>query len=299
MGVVLALVGQTGCGSDTQGAETPDEASDKPRNAEQIAMGLVDGRIAARIHVERLRDHPVGPKLLALGPVSDLLAGSKFEPLRDLQRAVIVSNNAREERAIVFAEHGVSADQIPHLIAELVEKSEPRGQALSGPPNWSVKVEKKGRSGVVCFVPPRFVVVLPVDLADKCDAFSETGGLAGPVADEAATIVVAQPADSLRARGVPPIPQTVTSLTATVVLNKDGGATVDSLGQSTTETAAEDAAKLTKGLDEATSLNLGIVRIRAFGPVVFQPEGDKVKSKLNLTSGELDQILSIAASMIE
>ena len=297
--LIATLVALAACGGEVPTAATPDAEDDKPRNAEQIAMSLVQGRISARIFVDRLRDHPVGPKLLKLGPVPDLLEGSKLEPLRDIQRAVVVSNSAKEERAIVFAEHSVGAHEIPALVAELAEKSEPKGQVIGGPPNWTVKVSKKGRDGIVCFVPPRFVVILPMDLADKCDAFSGTGGLVGPVADEAATIAVLQPAESLRARGVPPVPATVTGLNTTIVLNKDGGATVDTVGQSSKESAAEDAAILTKGLDEATSVNLGFVRIRAFGPVVFRGEEDKVKSKLNLTSAELDQILSIADSMID
>lgn len=297
--LVAAVLTLQACGGEGPAAVTPDAEESKPRNAEQIAVSLVQGRIVARIFVERLRDHPVGPKLLKLGPVPDLLEGSKLDPLRDIQRAVIVSNNAREERAIVFAEHSVPSDQIPALVAELADKSEPKGQVIGGAPNWTVKVSKKGREGVVCFVPPRFVVILPMDLQDKCDAFSETGGLVGPIADEAATIVVSQPADALRARRVPAVPPTVTELNAKVVLDKDGGATIDTVGQSTREAAAGDAAMMTKGLDEATSVNLGIIRIRAFGPVVFRPEEDKVKSTLKLTSAELDQILSLADSMID
>ena len=271
----------------------------KPKDAMGIAASLVQGRISALVFVDRVKPHPVGAKLLNLGPAKDLLEGSKFDPLRDVTKAVVVSNNAREERAIVFAEHSVDAKLIPALVAELAGKSEPPGEVLAAAPNWTVKVAKKGREGVVCFLPPRFVVVLPVDLADRCSAFAETGGLPDPQGTEAAAIMVSEPADALRARGVPRIPPTVTALTATVVLNDGGGATIDAVGQSTTESAAADAANLTRGIDDATSVNLGIVKIRAFGPVQFTPAEDKVKSHLDLSAAELDQILSLAETFIE
>jgi hypothetical protein len=117
-----------------------------------IAASLVQGRISALVFVDRVKPHPVGAKLLNLGPAKDLLEGSKFDPLRDVTKAVVVSNNAREERAIVFAEHSVDAKLIPALVAELAGKSEPPGEVLEAAPNWTVKVAKKGRAGVVCLV---------------------------------------------------------------------------------------------------------------------------------------------------
>jgi hypothetical protein len=286
-------------GANSGDPANPSGASERPKDAATIAASLVEGRIQVLVHVDRVRPHPVGPKLLKLGPLPDLLEGSSFDPLRDVSRAVVVANNARQERAVVFAEHTVDPAKIPTIVEELVQKSEPRGQVMGAAPDYRVKVSKKGREGVICFVGPRFVAVVPPDLAARCDAFDETGGLPGPRGEEAADIVVREPAESLRAEKAPRIPPTVTNLTAQVFLDKNGGATIDALGQSTEATAANDAAELTRNVDAATSLNLGIFKVRAFGPVVFAPEGDKVKSRLALSASEIDQLLSLANTFLD
>jgi hypothetical protein len=288
------------CGGSNPGEPTtPSAGRERPKDAAGIAASLVDGRIQVLVHVDRVRPHPVGPKLLALGPLPELLEGSSFDPLRDVSRAVVVANNARQERAVVFAEHTVDPSKIPAIVEELVQKSDPRGQVTGAAPDYRVKVSKKGREGVICFVGPNFVAVVPPDLASRCDAFDETGGLPGPRGEEAADVAVREPAESLRASNAPRIPPTVTALTAQVFLDKTGGATIDALGQSSEATASSDAAELTRNVDGATSLNLGIFKVRAFGPVVFQPEGDKVKSRLALSSAEVDQLLSLANAFLD
>ena len=286
-------------GSNPVDPTSPSAASERPKDAAGIAASLVDGRIQVLVHVDRVRPHPVGPKLLSLGPLPELLEGSSFDPLRDVTRAVVVANNARQERAVVFAEHTVDPAKIPTIVEELVQKSEPRGQVMGAAPDYQVKVSKKGREGVICFIGPRFVAVVPPDLAARCPAFDETGGLPGPRGEEAADVAVREPADSLRAANVPRIPPSVTGLTAQVFLAEGGGATIDALGQSSEATAAADAAELTRNVDAATSLNLGIFKVRAFGPVVFQPEGDKVKSRLALSPAEIEQLLSLANTFLD
>lgn len=298
-GLLLAGLG-LGCGGAAPEAQAPEAAAApaKAKDAPLIAQSLVGGRLSALVFVDRVRGRPVAEQLLALGPVREVLAGSQLEPMRDLDRVFVTGPSAAEQRAVVFAEHNVPSDRIPELVSEMVAKSEPKGEVIEAGPHWKVRVERRGRKALVAFYEPNFVVVVPPDLADRVDAFAATGGLPGPTGEEAAKFAVAEPAASLRARGVPRIPESVSALGGDVFLPADGRVEVAVVGQSTPERAPSDARYLTDAIDDATSVSLGFVKVRAFRPVVFAPEGDRVTTRLQLSPDEVGQLLSLASTFI-
>lgn len=298
---LAAATASAACGGSGPEAASPDAAAAAPakaKDAPAIAQAMIGGRVSALVFVDRVRDKPIAPQLLALGPVREVLEGSELEPMRDLDRVFVTGPSAAQQRAVVFAEHNLPRDRIPDLVSEMVRKSDPKGQVLEAAPNWKVRVERRGRVGVVAFYEPNFVVVVPPDLADKLDAFAATGGLPGPTGEEAAKFVVAEPSTSLRARGVPRIPESISALGGDVFLPRDGRVEVAVVGQSTAEQAQSDAQTLTRAVDDATSLDLGIVKMRAFRPVVFAAAGDRVATRLELSQGEVSQLLSLAQSFI-
>lgn len=271
----------------------------KPKDAADIAVRVIEGKVGALVHVERVRHHPSATKLLQLGAVRDLLEGTDFDPLRDVERVFVAGPSAADPRAIVFAEHSLAPERIPQIVRDMVNKSEPKGEVLTAGPEWRVRVQKKGRGGIVAFIPPRFVVMVPEDLIASIDAFDATGGLPGPTGDEAAKVFAVDPSRTLRAKGVPAIPPTVSSLSSDVFVDKDGSITLDVVGQSTTESASDDAEDLTRSIDDATSVGLGFVRLRAFRPLVFRPSGDRIVSHHELSPSEVSMITSFAASYVE
>jgi hypothetical protein len=301
--ISLALTA-VGCGSSTTtagpAADVPPAEPPKPKDAAQIAQTLVGGRVSGLIWVSRLRSHAVGRKLVALGPAQELLEGTSVDPLQDLERVFVTGPSASEGRMVLFGEHSIAEQRMPTVLADLVRKSEPPGQMLADQPFPAVRVQKKRFGGVVAFLPPNFVVAVPDDLVGGIQAFTKTGGLPDPVGPEAARLVAAEPSKTLRARGAPRIPDTIVAGDATVVLRSDGGATVSATGQSVShEQAPKDARELTEAIDDATSVKLGILRVRAFRPVVFAPQGDRIVSKLELSKAEVDQLLGLAGSFLK
>lgn len=299
---LLLSVAAIACGGAEPPAEAPDAAvakeAPRPKDAPIIATQIVAGKMSALIFMDRVRPHSAAPKVLELGVVKEMLEGTGLDPLNDIQRAFVTGPSASSQRAVLFAEHTVPEDRITPLVQNVVRESMPPGEILRGPPNWKVRVQKKGRGGVFALLPPNYVVMVPDDLAERVDDFALTGGLPGPIGEEAIHMFVEDPATTLRARGAPPIPPSISSIDAVAMLRGDGGVTINAKGKSTLEHAPDDARRLTRSIDDATSVGFGPFRIRAFRPIVFSASDDLVVSRVDLSSSEVDQILSLAGSLI-
>ncbi|MBK6513152.1 MAG: hypothetical protein IPM79_07050 [Polyangiaceae bacterium] len=288
------------CGSSQPEAKSAEAEASRPRDAAKIAQQVIGGKYGALVHVNRARGNPSAAKFLQVGLVKELLEGTSFEPLNDIERVFVTGVSASDPRAVVFAEHNLTQQRIPQVVVDLVNKSEPKGQVLmAGPYEWRVKVQKKGRGGVLAFIPPRYLVLVPEDLVGSLDAFEQTGGLPLPTGEEVAKFSAEDPSNTLRAKFAPTIPPTVSNLAGDVFLKPDGGVNIQAIGQSTATTAQQDAADLTKSVDDATSMNLGKIKIRAFKAPVFVPEGDRIVTQHDLSQGEVETIMSVAASFIQ
>jgi len=294
----LALLGAS-CGSAEPTASAPAAVESRPKDAADIARQLIGGKVGALVFVERVRGNAAATKFLQLGSVKELLEGTSFDPMNDIVRAYVTGPSASEKRAIVFAEHTLDAARIDVAVQDMLKKSDSPGVVLEKGPAWRIKVEKKGQSGVVAFIPPRFVVFVPEDLAAGIDRFASTGGLPGPTGSEAAKLYAIDPAVTLRAKGVPPVPPTITAIDADVFLRADGGVNIDATGQSSAEQAPKDAEQLTQSIGQATSIGIGIFRIPVFRPVVFTAAGDHVVTHHELTASEVETLMSIANAFIQ
>lgn len=280
---------------------TPDavvKEAPRPKDAPVIATQMVGGKMSALIFMERVRPNSAATKVLELGVVKEMLEGTGLDPLNDVERAFVTGPSASSQRAVLFAEHTVPEDRITALVQNVVRQSDPPGEILRGAPNWKVRVQKKGRGGVFALIPPKYVVIVPDDLADRVDEFALTGGLPGPIGEEAIHMFVEDPSTTLRARGAPAIPQSISSIDAVAMLRGDGGVTVHAKGKSTLERAPDDARRLTRSIDDATSVGFGPFRIRAFRPIVFEASDDLVVSRVDLSSSEVEQIVSLAGSLV-
>lgn len=298
---LLTAAALAACGGAEPAAEVPDSApkeAPRPKDAPVIATQMIGGKMSALIFMERVRPHSAAQKALELGAVKEMLDGTGLDPLNDVKTAFVTGPSAASQRAVLFAEHTVPEDRITPLVQNVVRESMPPGEILRGPPNWKVRVHKKGHGGVFALLPPNYVVMVPDDLAEHVDDFALTGGLPGPIGEEAIHMFVEDPATTLRARGAPPIPPSITSIDAVAMLRGDGGVTVDAKGKSSLEQAPDDARRLTRSIDDATSVGIGPFRIRAFKPIVFTAADEFVVSHIDLSSSEVDQILSLAGSLI-
>lgn len=297
--IALITTSILGCSSEPPADPSVVGANGKPRNADKIAQEIMGGKVGALVFMERVRLHPNATKFLEIGPIHDLLEGTSFDPLNDITRAYVTGPSASEPRAIVFAEHNVAPDRFASVAADMVNKSEPKGQVLSAGPEWRIKVSRKGRTGIVALLPPNFVVIVPEDLAAVIDRFEDTGGLPGPTGAEAARFYAMDPSNTLRAKNVPPVPPNVSALTGDVFVRSDGGVTIDAVGQTTAASAPNDAESLNKAIVDATTINIGFIPVRAFRPMVFTPAGDRIVTHHELTPDEVKTLVTFAATFIQ
>jgi len=247
-----------------------------------------------------VRAHPIGPKLAALEAWGPILEGTGIDPQKDLERAYVTSPSVRDGRNVVLvAEHSLPNDRIRTAIETLIGKSDPPGAWVDGFGVPVARVTVRERTRMVGLPMANLLVVLPEEHLASIKKFAGSGGCRDPEGAEAAVLTAEQPAETLKAARVPPIPETLSAARATVTLTKDGGADLDVEAKSTSpEQASQDAAALTSEIDRATSMKISILKIRVFEPITMKPDGDKVTGRRHLRAEEIDRIMGFASALI-
>src|SRR5579871_5174857 len=104
----LGLVSAAACGGGgSSGGQYALGDNGKPKNAADIAVKLIDGKVTTFVAVDRVRSHSVGPKILSLPFVADVLSGTGIDPLKDLERAFVTGPATNSPRVVTFAEHNL------------------------------------------------------------------------------------------------------------------------------------------------------------------------------------------------
>lgn len=296
-GILAFVAPLVSCGGDAKPPETPEAPAPKPRNAAEIARSIVGAKVGVLVYADRARNHPVGEKAAALNVWQPVLEGTGIDPQRDLERAYVAAPSVRSgDKVIAVAQHKLAPERIQAAVEALIGKSKPPGEWIEGAKVPSARVTVRGQTRVVAIVDEAFLVILPEAFARDAARFAGTGGFVDPEGPEAAVLTAADPSETLKAPRAPRIPATVKSARATVTLRDDGGADVAATGQSVSpEQAKEDAVALTEAVDDATSIKVAIIKLRLFGPVKFEAEGDVVKSNQRLTADEIDKLFGLVS----
>lgn len=267
----------------------------KAKNAHEIAMNLIHGQIGAFIYMDKVRGTPTGDRILKIPMVADELEGTGLDPEKDLEKVFIASPDTQSRRAILFGEHNLSPEASHAALQTVLKKSDPPGEMIPAQGFEAAKVTIKKQTGVVAFVPPNFLVVVPEDLVDHVLDFSATGGLPDATGPEAVVARAANPGQTVRLPRMPRIPETISIGQMSILLKPEGGAVVDMSGEdASAEKAIEDAEVMTDNFNKATSVQISIISIRLFDPIKFQAEGTTVKGRLALTQDEVDRLASVA-----
>ena len=301
--LLATLVALGSCGGTpmAEPAVVDEPPAPAPRNAAELASAIVHAKLTTLIHIDMVRDHPLAPRVAALeawGPVFD---DTGIDPLEDVERAFVAAANAKDQQAvIVVAEHHVEAERLKKAMDKLVARSGGKGAWLPDYDVPAARVEVKGRESVIIAVTPTVLVVTSEPYAKAAKRLIGTGGLPEPEGPAAIIATADQPAVTLDAPRVPPLPPTLSTARAEVTFEKGGGADLSIEAQSTTpDQARADAVELTRTVDEATSVKISVLRVRMFKPVAFRSDGDKVIARRKLSRAELDQLLTLAAMLTE
>lgn len=273
----------------------------KPKNAADIAQSISGAKVGSLVYADRVRAHPIGPKLAALAVWQPVLEGTGLDPQKDLERVFVASPSVRSgDRTVAVAQHSLPPERMKTALEQVMAKSEPPGQWLNAEGEIkTAQVTVKGQTRAIALIEPSFVVMLPVAQVNQAKRFAGTGGFPDPEGAEAAQLFAIEPSRSLKGPYMPRIPETIQTVKGKVILTPDGGADIKTVGKSISpEQAAQDAAALTESVDAATSIKVAILKIRLFGPVQFRSEGDQIKSDLHLTADDIDRLLGIAQTFM-
>lgn len=299
LGLAVSLPTLAGCGGAPQQAQAPESVEPipaPPKDAAALAKSAVQSRIDTTIRVDRLRDHPLGQRLVGLDQLRTIFEGTGINLLEDASVVFVASTGiTQQDKAVVVVRHGRSDDELRSGIEVVMGRSDPPGRWLSETKLPAAQVSVRGREHLLVLADEGFLVMLPSDRVEAVDTFEGPLALTVWEGSEALVADVEEPSKSLRAHGAPPIPPTISRATVRVVLRSDGGADVHGDGQSTTpDQAASDALALTKAVDRATSVKVSFLRVRFFRSVPFRSEQDRVKADLNLSAEEVSKLLSLA-----
>lgn len=301
---LAACGGAPAAGGGPAGAPTGPAPQPKPKNAGEIARQLVGGRVGALVYAEKARGHQAVGKVLALPQVQSALGGSGLDPQRDVDRVFVTAPNVRERSDVIgVLQHHLTEEQVLELLRRRVDASKassPGDGFLPGVGFPVARLTIRGDTRVVALVEPGVVVVLPPSRVGDAARFVGTGGLPDSSGPEAALLWADQPAHTLQAPRVPPVPPSVGRADGAVYLSSDGGARVVVDGASSSESqAASDAASLTQSVDEATSVRVAFLKMRVLPrPIAFRAEGSHVRADVPLSAGEIDAMLGLLARFL-
>ncbi|MBK9262410.1 MAG: hypothetical protein IPM54_21730 [Polyangiaceae bacterium] len=296
----LLVAGALGCVGSSDNTPVTQAPPAKPKNAADIARSIVNARVGVMVWAERLHGQPIEMRLQAMNPLRPMLDGTGIDATRDVVAAYVASTGiTSNDVAVAIVQHKVDPPRLQMGLETVMARSVPRGEWITGASVPSARVTVRGQTRVVAIVEPEFLAVLPEGIASQASRFVGTGGFVDPVGPDVMVATALDPSRSLSAAHVPPIPPTIRAVEAHAWLASDGGLDIHAVGESTDPMqASADASALTTSIDNATSINLGIVKVRLFQPVVFRAEGQQVKSQLHLTQTEIDRLAALAETFI-
>jgi hypothetical protein len=267
-----------------------------------------NANVQVLVHNDRVRQHPlgnrVGPLLRSVYQWRDFFGPTAIDPMRDIDRMLIIGPQLRDSRDVVaIMQFNIAGDRVRDAVDALV-KRDPEGVWLDGPVPVAKAHADRGERAFVLPAPKLLIVTPPTALegAQK----SSIKRLPGPKADE---IAVAQLATPWRAfLGLPVvIPKSITSASLRLSPGEDGGVVIDVLAHDETEPLARsDAQALTAALAAATSLDLGLFGSVLFGSSKkkfiekgsFEADGSDIRGEIVLTRAQTETLLELAGTFL-
>ncbi len=296
--VAALLAFAPGCGHGQRGTDPLVGEHQRPppiRNADRLARAAVAGKIATMVQVAQLAAFPSGRRLLSLPPWGTLLAELAIDPGADLDRVFIAAPELRAQRdAAMVIEHRLPADRVTGLLAQLVQPSRPVGRLHSqGVPIAEINFE--GHPYFVAAVQPHLLVALPLSKGHHLGGFMHTGGLPELPGSSLALGDARDPGQSMRAPGVPRIPDSVREISFILQPATGGGYDLNLDGRcDDPRQARKAAADLSRQSRRAVSVPvLGPIRMQLAEGIDFRAVGERITAQRRLTPTEVNVLLNL------
>lgn len=286
-----------------------DDASTPKKPGEGIGSpvaGLSDKRVVDAnahvqllVHNDRVRKHPlgerIGPMLKNVYQWRDFFGPTAIDPVRDIDRMLIVGSQLRDSRDVVaILQFNLPQARVREAVDVLVAR-DPEGGWLDGPVPIAKAHADRGERAFV-FPSPQILVVTPPAAQASAQRLSKKFRLPGPKGDEIALAKLSTPWRAFRGFPVA-IPKTIRSAELRLSPGADGGVVIDVLAHDESEAQAVTSARaLTAALDLGLGGLITIQTARLQGH--FEPDGSDVRGEIILSRRELVAILGIASAFL-
>ena len=262
------------------------------------------------VHTDRVRQHPlgarVGPLLRNVYQWRDFFGPTAIDPIRDIDRMLIVGPQLRDSRDVVaILQFNLPQERIRAAVDVLVARDPDGGWLDAGVPVAKAHADRGERAFV--FPSPQVLVVTPPSAQASAERLPRKFRLPAPKGDEIALAKISTPWRAfLGIQGVV-IPKSISSAELRLSPRSDGGLVIDILAHDETEPLAKsDAQALTAALVAATSIDLGMFGAVLFGSSrkkfiehgSFEPDGTEIRGEIVLTRPQVETLLELAGGLL-
>jgi hypothetical protein len=268
-----------------------------------------NANVQVLIHTDRVRQHPlgsrIGPLLKNVYQWRDFFGPTAIDPVRDIDRMLIVGSQLRDSRDVVaILQFNVPQERVRAAVDALVTRDPEGGWLDAGVPVAKAHADRGERLFV--FPSPQVLVVTPPSAQASAERLPRKFRLPTPKGDEIALAKLATPWRAFM--GLPvTIPKSIRSAELRLSPRSDGGVVIDILAHDETEPLAKaDAEALTAAVAAATSLNLGMFGAVLFGSSQkkfiekgsFEADGSDIRGEIVLTRAQVETVLELASGFL-
>jgi len=265
-----------------------------------------DANVRLVVYPEKIRNHPLGPRIgRMLGSIyqwRDFFGPSKLDPIRDVDRIMIVGPELRDSSKVAaILKLNVGPSRVREAIDAIVKADTEHGEWLdAGIPAATAYADRAPR--IFAMPSPNVVVVVPPTAKEAVLKLPKNLNIrkaAGPEVLWAYAVNPWRPARMLRLD----LPKTIRSAQVWVTPREGGGALVEAEGEDESPEAAErDAAAIMSLINQNLALAdtigsilggvLGVQAPKLVEKVELHADGSKIRGSAVLTEQQLELIFS-------
>jgi hypothetical protein len=267
-----------------------------------------NANVQVLVHNDRVRLHPlggrIGPLLRNVYQWRDFFGPTAIDPVRDIDRMLIVGPQLRDSREVVaILQFNLPQERVRAAVDVLVARDPEGGWLDAGVPVAKARADRGERAFV--FPSPQVLVVTPPSAQAAAQRLSRKFRLPGPKGDEIAVAKLTSPHRAFL--GLPVvIPKSIRSAELRLSPTPDGGVVIDILAHDETEPLAiQDAKALSVAIEAATSLDLGVLgailgtgKKKFIERATFEADGTDIRGEIVLTRQQVETLLGFAGAFL-
>jgi hypothetical protein len=301
-------------GTHADAGPSASDAGAKPLSDPSVAAGVKrvadpNANVRITLYTDKIRANPLGkqlgPLLGSLYQWRDFFGPAGIDPIKDIDQIYIVGPQLRNSSNVVaILRHHLPPARMHAALDLLVRADKQGGEWLdAGVPVASAHADGAERRFVVANA--QTVVVTPPSAYAAAAAAGKQLTLRPSKGPEAAMIYLATPSRAFI--GLPiKVPESIKWARVRITPTADGGATAEIEAEDeNAETAAEDAAYLTRTANALSQLNLGFLGSllgqsshRFIEHVGFTSEGKMIRGSASITAAQLQTALDMAGAFL-